>query len=427
MARLMGLPTELLLGIFSLVVSHPDSRLIFWALSLSSKRLNALCNPFLYYEYVNIGRPVDFKPFVNTIINRPDLASRVKKVVVKGSPFMRKRDGGEVEAKLAAAIGQDFSEALRIIHEVDRLSEMMNLFMIVTHTPNLEYLGLDDHMYPTPGSTWTGMELILQKAFRGMPSTLEKLKTVDFDGRFERRPMNSVDTSGFLCLPLLETFQISGGVDLGRDPSEWKCAPRTSSVTTIRILDSQLSRGSLIQLIRSSKELKTFAITSKRHMPNQRALGQYLWEHRDTLEYINYSASGDRNHSSLVSHEKGSMRGFRKLHTLVWDQQNLGSPGRWSDTRAAPVPLVDNLPASLVSLTLKTCSVEIVPLLDAVADAHPSHLPNLKIVCVEMAPTQYSSFQTWMDPLRPALQAVSEKFAGRNVQMDYKMPTIRHE
>ncbi|KAF2811936.1 uncharacterized protein BDZ99DRAFT_283473 [Mytilinidion resinicola] len=418
MAVLLDLPSELLLDILSLVRSTLSfsarlQKSTYWALSLTSKRLNVLANPFLYHEYVNLDVRIGFAPFANTIVNRADLAAHVKRLALRG--VEEPVNNADLETIQRLADAEDLPHALATVSEVHHRQEAVAFFLIVALSSKVECLHVESRdLHRVP---WFILNLVLQKALGEIPRQFGRLRNVDFNGGGRHGMIDIINASGFLRLPSLETFQLRNGGPNRTDPSEWKCPARTSSVTTIKLQECLLSCDLFIRLIRSTKAVKNLVYINTTQWTS-RTPAPYLWEHRGSLESIHWSAEHLSKQTSLISNEKGSMRDFQKLHTLIWDQYLLGAPSEWSDR--IEVRLVDHLPSSLVTLVLKSCDPAIIKHLDRLTNADPTWLPNLKTVTVRIAGLRRGivSHDTAGDDLRK----IAERFASKNVHMSFTLP-----
>ncbi|KAF2491504.1 hypothetical protein BU16DRAFT_621055 [Lophium mytilinum] len=417
MAVLLDLPSELLLDILSFVrttlnLSARLQKSTFFALSLTSKRLNTLANPFLYHEYVNLDVRRELSPFANTIIDRPDLAAHVRRLALRG---VKRVYNGELDTILRLVDTKDFPRTSTSVSE-GRPQEAVAFFLIMTLAPKLEYLHLES--MDLIRVSWLILSLVLQKAPREIPGIFGYLKIVDLDCRDSKWNIDIITVSGFLCLPSLETFQLRGAVHSIIDASQWKCPVRSSSVASIILEEGSFSAGVFSKLISSSKALRNFVSVGNTSWC-ARSPGTYLLEHRSSLETIHWSLSDSHFQADLISNEKGSMRDFQKLHTLIWDQFQLGELSAWR--HGTGLRLVDHLPSSLVSLVLKNCNLAIIGHLDDLADADSTWLPNLETVNVQMTMLREGIVQDEIAGYH--LRKIAERSALKNVRMEFTLPS----
>lgn len=79
MTGLIDLSTELLLDMVSMIRSKRS----LWALAQTSKPPSAIAINLLYEIYENLYMHMSFTPFLDTIMARPDLGSKVKKLALR--------------------------------------------------------------------------------------------------------------------------------------------------------------------------------------------------------------------------------------------------------------------------------------------------------------------------------------------------------
>ncbi|KAF2103872.1 hypothetical protein NA57DRAFT_70081 [Rhizodiscina lignyota] len=402
---LESLPAELLVEIVDFINEVSS----FATLAATCKTFNRIATPFLYASYTNVrgnttGRFLlssrySFKPFVRTVLERPDLAALCKEVDIRhwstlsliGSNVWEPEpiSGEELVLFKKGAVAANILDSDIYIHENTDQDD----------SSSDEYINSDDMEFET--SLKKGSEdalLIIMLAhlprletlmFRGMPE--EAYKGLSWDRYLSRTTHNfkflktlvcgNVETEGewelgqvsfFFRLPSFRYF-VGRNINQPSRMKDWKCAPGNSAVTTICLPMCSMSLKALRTLIASCAALEHFEYARNLDIwdPNplraSDVVGALLYW-KDTLQRLTLTFTG-RDAELLDPSNIGDVRLFSRITHLHVD---------WFQLRNSDVCKL--LPESLVHLTVNDPDPRALSAFTSLAIYGRNSCPNLKRV-----------------------------------------------
>lgn len=390
------LPDELIEEIFKFANICPPGHLpiakvrqkrrgrTLWSVCLVNKRFNRIAEPLLYSYYAekdSIAR----RSFLRRLVQSPEHASRVHKMVVRlednifASHPHESGDIGDIFA--AAADVNDILSKERWLADLAMGRLEAEAALLLSQTPNLEELHFEiDKSFGTfYGWTHRLARWIVQTpSGDGHPRPFSKLRSLVMatEGYFQM-----LSVQDFLGLPSLRNLELWTPEASEEDASDWPQGVSNLETLTIgpRVVDHEFIKG----LLASCKALKSFTYAISRNLLNQEEwkyevidmdpLYKALLRQKENLETL--SIEGDRTQHLLS--ECFHLSRFSKLrHVSVSFAMfiTLGGP-RWAPLEA--------LPGSLETLHLNCFSEHWLTLsafLSDLVDNYREEFPNFKLL-----------------------------------------------
>jgi hypothetical protein len=267
------LPDEVLLEVLSYIwKTHWKT---FLNLSLTSRRLNVISEPFLYHTYRYSYRINNLsRNFILSLVNRPQLASHLKNIVledwaIRTYPLSRWTglSGPRSQVSLLSAAEQFQFPAQLTDKWKDELKDDLDdakIALLFLLTPNVEKMNLVVPPCYNPKNC-EKQDLWL---LRLLHSAVNNDKVTHLHGFTALRSLQLTGTStrdGFclrqfaplFCSPSLRTFSATNCLEMG-SMSNWNEIQNTSHIESITFNGSQLSMDAIKCVLGACKAVKSF-------------------------------------------------------------------------------------------------------------------------------------------------------------------------
>ncbi|OCK74956.1 hypothetical protein K432DRAFT_386497 [Lepidopterella palustris CBS 459.81] len=406
MTQLLDLPTELV----TQIIAHLSGRTNdLCNLCLVSLIMKSITEPILYYlySYEMFKQAYSFRPFLRTIIRRPELAAhvRVAKIRVWNTPqdvdlFMNEPDPhlpADLRLFIEAGNAGDvpLSTEPAWFGSITRGVEDAEVMLLVSRLPKLQELHL--RLPPSSRNRWTFVINEAKKALSREPAMFKSFKRLCVENGAGEGGFQLIRMTPFFRLPSLRTFEAYQCQDGPLTPLDFeKFAEKfrgSFSITSINIEWSSLSAEAVTAIITSCKMLRSFKYSHHYKVVSRLSTDQFstlelvnaLRAHRDTLEIMKldlHSGWDPQMWLRLIEEEDdfrlGDIRDFTRLAVLDVEETALltEDPSRQITNR----PFVEAMPSSLEKLVVRSCSELILPHLQALATARKEYLQSLKRV-----------------------------------------------
>ena len=395
-----------------------------------SRRVRDVVEPLLYRNYSkpdstwNVDEHYRFRKFLTIVLGRPELLQHVRSLYIgswrhegynrlgfesdeydddDSDDDYEKLDAGFPGGLLTlyskytdtSTLSDEWRHALMTGDEAAEITLLMSL------TPNLEHIEFcmpDLSLVEDTAPQYFWPSLLIRSSEWDPPRHFSRLKSVVVHRQDSRSLGNAGDVFGFeigsflsfIGLPSLKVLWVmdDGKCCHLKHQENYPLNDEESHLTDLILGVPYIDPVKVLQILRRCTKLEAFGCDFQQEIPSftpgfaWHTIREALMNSRDTLEVLTLNA---HRGSQLQSEEDcvsiGSLTDFTSLRRLDVTQTTLlGFECVNADhTLAVPaLPFEDMLPSSLESLTIHSCSLTIVPYLEAMSTKLGNRFPHLQ-------------------------------------------------
>jgi hypothetical protein len=330
-----GLANEIIQEIIR-YVPHPQT-----SLSLCSKRLHDLTQPFLYAN-VSLLHKTSYPSFIRTVSHRPDLTRHVRHFQTFAYTsdwdfdFKFLKDKHWVRRSLPSIFGDEacnhwfetifaFTPDNRIL--MAAVWDAATAFILCLFSAGLQSIYMEP--YGSLFAKYSYIDMVLEQASRGQsriesigPILLPNLRSVSIVGPHQPLGLTFKFVLPFLEVKSVKSVQLS---KLRNDASAAFQIPPVLETTDLTVLNSYLSSNSIRQILPLFKSLKRFqyqyGATDRHHRlpPRPSIIKESLLNSKNTLEEFSITVERHTPHLFWAAVSGGSIGSFADFNRLRYD------------------------------------------------------------------------------------------------------------